>query len=96
MNEVGLASGAKVLFSYQTPVAYIDSNNVARRTSKFWSRTTSRHINQWIGSLRCEDLPQEWFDNLLNVTEEKEDHVYNPITLEGKCVECMTKHNEVK
>lgn len=49
----------KVLISYKTPVAYTkewrDGGFVARRTSQYYSRTTSRHINKWLGKLnRCE------------------------------------------
>ena len=48
------------------------------RTSKKWSATTTRHINKWLRSNFSEDaskraggpvveMPQDWFDNLLNV-----------------------------
>lgn len=63
-----------VFFSYQTPVAAIDRcNGQAYVTDKKWSKTTSRHINAWLGQLpnpkdykMCD---QEFLDNLLN--EEK-------------------------
>lgn len=62
-----------VLFSYRTPVAAIwrYGNEIkAYQTDKKWSKTTSRHISQWL-EMHPEVLgamykPQEWFDNLLN------------------------------
>jgi hypothetical protein len=73
MNEVTLRkdnSTYRILFSYQTPVAYIrkwsDGGMVVRRTSKFWSRTTTRHINSWLGELNHCECEQAELDNLLN------------------------------
>jgi hypothetical protein len=41
-----------VLYSYQTPVAFVatwpDGGSIARKTSRYYSRTTSRHINAWM------------------------------------------------
>jgi hypothetical protein len=48
MTELSI-NGLTILFSYQTPVAYIDHNvSIVYTTNKYWSKTTSRHINQWI------------------------------------------------
>jgi hypothetical protein len=56
----------EILFSYQTPVAMFDQNtHEAFRTSKKWSATTTRHINQWFGERKSEEKPQEYFDNLM-------------------------------
>lgn len=74
MNEVE-TDRYIVLFSYKTPVAYIDkSSGKYFKTSKFWSQTTSRHITQWkkesLAGLHLdivlEDVDQESLDNLLN------------------------------
>jgi hypothetical protein len=47
MNEVEIGT-KKVLFSYKTPVAYLDiETGKFHRTSKKWSQTTTKHINQW-------------------------------------------------
>lgn len=51
-NEVVLDE-IKVLFSYQTPVAYIKEETWGNqkkvfKTEKKWSVTTSKHINQWL------------------------------------------------
>ena len=61
--------GVKILFSYQTPVAALveeDSGWHQYRTSKSWSKTTSRHINSWNqlgGAFGVK--PQEFFDSLV-------------------------------
>ena len=37
-----------VLFSYNMPVAVIDTTiKKVYKTDKFWSKTTSTHINKW-------------------------------------------------
>lgn len=46
-------SGAEILVSYETPVAIRQiRHNVAYRTSKSFSRTTSRHINKFIKGVK--------------------------------------------
>ena len=60
-----------VLFSYKTPVAVMIDEGlgyVFYRTNKRWSNTTSRHINQWLGTYGkvASEKPQEYFDNLLS------------------------------
>ena len=48
MTEVGF-DGNRVLYSYSTPVAAWDNaKGKWVRTDKFWSQTTSRHINKWL------------------------------------------------
>jgi hypothetical protein len=61
-TEITTPTGAQVLFSYETPVAaWIDGQFY--KTDKFYSRTTSRHINAWA---HCAvSKPQEFFNNLL-------------------------------
>ena len=56
--------GARVLFSYSTPVA-CESVGKRYRTAKKWSQTTSRHINAWLEGAEAEEVPQEFFENLL-------------------------------
>ena len=71
MTEVE-TSEARILFSYRTPVAaYVFGKDGFGggfvRTEKWWSVTTSRHINKWIGmdmpvsgyvSVTTEEVPQ--------------------------------------
>jgi len=39
-----------VLFSYQTPVAYHKQGVGYFRTDRSYSKTTTRHVNSWLGS----------------------------------------------
>ena len=57
--------GARVLFSYSTPVA-CESVGKRYRTAKKWSQTTTRHINTWLDGAEAEIVPQSFFDNLLS------------------------------
>jgi len=76
MNEITVGN-ITVLFSYKTPVAYHESGVGYAKTNKYWSRTTSRHITQWLSlngyneklgdGLR--EVDQEVLDNLLNEVE---------------------------
>ena len=47
MNEV-VVDGKSILFSYKTPVAGWDDQG-AVRTDEFFSVTTSKHINKYLG-----------------------------------------------
>lgn len=62
-NEVTLGNGTVVFFSYNTAVAARVGGNVFR-TDKYWSRTTSKHINQWLDGNTAPEKPQAWFDSL--------------------------------
>lgn len=55
--------GSVVFFSYNTPVA-ANVDGKFYRTSKRWSVTTSKHINQWLDGAQAEEKPQEFFDTL--------------------------------
>ena len=68
VTELELENGTRVLFSYQTPVACITpEDDMAYKTGKFWSVTTTRHINFWVSQFDCVDVrPQEYFDNLVS------------------------------
>jgi hypothetical protein len=69
MTELEI-NGSLILFSYKTPVAVLHLDGNVFKTSKFWSRTTSRHINQWLVNFDMEkkptEKPQEYFDTLLS------------------------------
>lgn len=47
-TQVSLADGTEVLFSYATPVAALVPGRGWMRTEKFYSITTSKHINKWL------------------------------------------------
>ncbi len=48
MTELETGNGISILFSYSTPVAGWDSEGPFR-TSQYYSVTTSRHINKYLG-----------------------------------------------
>ena len=69
MTELRLGD-YRILFSYQTPVAMLQEDHTgilgAYKTSKFWSTTTSRHINKWFNErVKPREMGQELFDNLI-------------------------------
>ena len=68
MTELELPSGVTVLFSYKTPVACHVAGEGFSKTDKFWSRTTSKHIGQFIarngGSGAVSVKPQSYFDTI--------------------------------
>ena len=65
MTEVE-TSEARILFSYRTPVAAYVFGRGYVRTEKWWSVTTSRHINKWIGKdMTTEEVSQTYLDNLV-------------------------------
>ena len=41
-------SGQTLFFSYRTLVALRDSDGTSYKTAKFWSRTTSKHLGQFL------------------------------------------------
>jgi hypothetical protein len=56
-NVLTLDDGTRVLFSYETPVAFERMGRFSR-TSRKYSVTTSKHINAWVGS-NCSTVPQD-------------------------------------
>jgi hypothetical protein len=61
-TEVGTNVGI-VFFSYNTPVA-AKINGICYRTEKYFSNTTSKHINKWLEGRKAETRPQEFFYSL--------------------------------
>ena len=59
---------ARIFFSYKTPVAAYIFGRGFVRTKNFYSVTTSRHINKWIGvdskTDTTEQVDQALLDNL--------------------------------
>ena len=57
---------ARILFSYRTPVAAFVFGEGFVRTDKYWSVTTSRHINKWLGGVNnVTEVTQEQLNNLV-------------------------------
>lgn len=70
-NKTELQIGdIQILFSYKTPVAarvlnFEGNKYVYYKTSKKWSRTTSKHITQWLNGERADEREQSYFDELV-------------------------------
>lgn len=71
-NEVELTNGVTVFFSYKTPVAAHVPGEGYVKTEKYWSRTTSKHIGQFLrrngfsGNMDMLKVkPQSYFDQLV-------------------------------
>ena len=56
---------ARVFFSYRTPVAAYVYGVGFIKTDKFWSVTTSRHINKWLDGGTPRLVSQTYLDNLV-------------------------------
>lgn len=63
-NEVEISPDVTVLFSYKTPVAAHVTGRGYIKTEKFWSKTTSRHVNSWLEGVTASTVPQAYLDNL--------------------------------
>jgi hypothetical protein len=50
INQTIENTNVSVLYSYDTPVA-IKANGKAYVTTRFFSRTTSKHINAWVSGM---------------------------------------------
>ena len=64
-TQVDLADGTSVFFSYKTPVAGYDSQG-AFRTEDYFSVTTSKHINKYLGGKDVgRRVPQSYIEGLV-------------------------------
>jgi hypothetical protein len=64
-TQVELNDGTIVFFSYETPVAAQLAQGGFVRTETKYSRTTSKHITQWLDGVNAETVPQTTIDALL-------------------------------
>lgn len=66
-NQTELTTGSHtVLFSYRTPVAYVDhGTGQAYKTAKKWSKTTSKHITRWLQGRTATEVSQDVLDALV-------------------------------
>ncbi|MGB4725374.1 MAG: hypothetical protein WBH12_08810 [Sediminibacterium sp.] len=64
-TQITFKNGKQVLFSYETPVAANIGGRYYRTETKF-SRTTSKHINNWLDGIQAEEKPQEFFEYVVN------------------------------
>lgn len=67
-NQTEVAIGSwLIFFSYETPVAAMETNGKAYVTTRKHSVTTSKHVRNWLMKRQARDRaekPQEWFDSL--------------------------------
>jgi len=71
MHELQLGD-YRILFSYYMPVAFHDIKNYYT-TSKFYSGTTTKHVNQWVGFALSTDLDHhEFMERIHRVIKEDE------------------------
>lgn len=65
MTELWDNSGNVILFSYETPVAANLASGGFIKTATKWSRTTSRHITQWLDGARAVEVDQSMLNELV-------------------------------
>ena len=64
MTEVE-TSEARILFSYSTPVAAYVFGRGDVKTEKWYSTTTTRHINKWLDGGTAKEVSQTYLDKLV-------------------------------
>ena len=68
-TELSLNNGNSIFFSYETPVAGYSDDIGFFRTSTYYSKTTSRHINQYFKHVDAADIntvPDQYIVDLVN------------------------------
>ena len=63
---LALSSGSEIFYSYDTPVAAQISGELYR-TKEYYSRTTSKHITQYLNGREAEAVPQSMINQLVGV-----------------------------
>lgn len=64
-TQVTFPHGLIVLYSYDTPVAIRHhASGKEYKTSKKWSRTTSKHINSWCNP-SAREIPQDAINEII-------------------------------
>ena len=64
-NVISYNNGSEVFFSYSTPVAGYHPDKGYLRTEQWYSQTTSKHINKYLGALNYSTVSQETINNLV-------------------------------
>lgn len=73
-TEVVLDDGSIIFYSYETPVAaYSAESGEYIKTRSWYSVTTSRHINKWLGELNHREVDQDYLNHLSNSTTNSDD-----------------------
>ena len=64
---LALPSGSEAFFSYDTPVAFHMHSGEIFKTEEYYSRTTSKHITQYLNGRKAEAVPQSMINQLVGV-----------------------------
>ena len=66
-TELSLTNGNSIFFSYETPVAGFDAEDGFFKTETYYSKTTSRHINQYLRDVDdVKEVPDQYIVDLVN------------------------------
>ena len=65
-TELSLNNGNSIFFSYETPVAGYSDDIGFFRTATYYSKTTSRHINAYLGDATASEVPDQYIADLVN------------------------------
>ena len=71
---------ARIFFSYSTPVAAYVFGRGYVRSQEFFSVTTSRHINKWIGVDAKTDTTEKVSQDFLNSLAYSQEFRFSPFT----------------
>ena len=63
---LALPSGSEIFYSYDTPVAAQVAGELYK-TNEYYSRTTSKHITQYLNGREAEVVPQSMINQLVGV-----------------------------
>ena len=61
---LALPSGSEIFYSYDTPVAAQVAGELFR-TKEYYSRTTSKHITQYLNGRDAEEVEQSFIDQIV-------------------------------
>ena len=61
-----LSSGSEIFYSYNTPVACKVSGDLYK-TKEYYSKTTCKHITQYLNGREAEAVPQSMINQLVGV-----------------------------
>ena len=64
-TELVTTEDAVIFFSYDTPVAIRLGNGGLIKTDRYHSKTTSKHINNWLAGNEAETVGQEVIEEFL-------------------------------
>ena len=67
-NAISYDNGTEIFFSYSTPVAGYDPELGYIKTDKWYSSTTTRHINKYLDNVEAQEVSQDLINNLSQST----------------------------